>query len=91
MRAMLMSGGQLTSCGLPWPRERPHLGRCRRDYEPPFHWEASARLQSGTTASNTIRLYKPNQTGPGFHDPRGPTFTAKWLPELHAIRGCAPA
>ena len=78
MRAMLMAVASY-HLWLDWRDSGPHLARMFTDYEPGIHWP-QCQMQSGTTGTNTIRIYNPVKQGRD-QDPDG-VFTRYWLPEL---------
>jgi len=81
MRAMLMAVASY-HLWLPWRESGEHLARMFTDYEPGIHWPQT-QMQSGTTGTNTVRIYNPVKQGQD-QDPSG-VFTRKWVPELAAI------
>lgn len=78
MRAMLMAVASY-HLWLPWRDSGAHLARMFTDYEPGIHWP-QVQMQSGTTGTNTVRIYNPVKQGLD-QDPAG-DFTRKWVPEL---------
>ena len=81
MRAMLMAVASY-HLWLPWRATGQHLARMFTDYEPGIHWP-QVQMQSGTTGTNTVRIYNPVKQGID-QDPTG-VFTRKWVPELAMI------
>jgi deoxyribodipyrimidine photo-lyase len=81
MRSMLMAVASY-HLWLDWRATGPHLARLFTDYEPGIHW-SQCQMQSGTTGTNTIRIYNPVKQGIE-QDPDG-RFTRRWVPELAAL------
>ena len=81
MRAMLMSFASY-QLWLPWQESGLCLARKFIDYEPGIHW-TQCQMQSGTTATNTIRIYNPIKQGYD-HDSEG-IFIRTWVKELHGL------
>ena len=59
-----------------------HLARQFLDYEPGIHYP-QFQMQSGTTGTNTVRMYNPVKQSLD-HDPEG-TFIKTWIPELERL------
>lgn len=81
MRAMLMSFASY-HLWLDWRLPGEFLARRFTDYEPGIHWP-QVQMQSGTTGTNTVRIYNPVKQGRD-HDPSG-HFIRRWVPELAVI------
>ena len=81
MRAMLMAVASY-HLWLPWRETGEHLARMFTDYEPGIHWP-QVQMQSGTTGTNTVRIYNPVKQG-SDQDPTG-VFTREWVAELAEI------
>lgn len=81
MRAMLMAVASY-HLWLPWRSSGEHLARMFTDYEPGIHWPQT-QMQSGTTGTNTVRIYNPVKQG-ADQDPTE-AFTRRWVPELAPI------
>jgi deoxyribodipyrimidine photo-lyase len=81
MRAMLVSVSSY-HLWLPWRRPALHLARHFLDFEPGIHF-SQVQMQSGTTGTNTLRIYSPLRQA-RVQDPTG-AFIRRWVPELVAV------
>ncbi len=81
MRAMLVSVSSY-HLWLPWRRPALHLAKHFLDFEPGIHF-SQVQMQSGTTGTNTLRIYSPLRQA-RVQDPSG-VFIRRWLPELAAV------
>ena len=81
MRAMLMAFASY-HLWLHWRPTGMHLARVFTDYEPGIHWP-QVQMQSGTTGTNTVRIYNPVKQSTD-QDPRG-TFIRQWVPEVRGV------
>jgi deoxyribodipyrimidine photo-lyase len=81
MRAMLVSVASY-HLWLPWRRPALHLARHFLDFEPGIHFP-QVQMQSGTTGTNTLRIYSPSRQA-RVQDPTG-TFIRRFVPELVAV------
>ena len=80
-RAMVMACASY-HLWLDWRVTGAILARRFTDYEPGIHWP-QVQMQSGTTGTNTPRIYNPVKQGLD-QDPTG-AFTRRWIPELQAV------
>lgn len=83
MRAMLVAFASY-QLWLHWRETGLHLARLFTDYEPGIHWP-QMQMQSGTTGTNTVRIYNPVKQSTD-QDPEG-TFIRRWIPELRGVPG----
>jgi deoxyribodipyrimidine photo-lyase len=67
---------------LPWRPTALHLGKHFLDFEPGIHFP-QVQMQSGTTGTNTLRIYSPLRQAK-VQDPTG-AFIRRWIPELAAV------
>jgi deoxyribodipyrimidine photo-lyase len=81
MRAMLVSVASY-HLWLPWRRPALHLAKHFLDFEPGIHFP-QVQMQSGTTGTNTLRIYSPLRQA-RIQDPTG-AFIRRWVPELAAV------
>jgi deoxyribodipyrimidine photo-lyase len=81
MRAMLVSFSSY-HLWLPWRRPALHLAKHFLDFEPGIHFP-QVQMQSGTTGTNTLRIYNPTKQAKD-QDPRG-SFIRRMVPELRAV------
>ena len=81
MRAMLVSVASY-HLWLPWRPTALHLGKHFLDFEPGIHFP-QVQMQSGTTGTNTLRIYSPLRQAK-VQDPTG-AFIRRWIPELAAV------
>jgi deoxyribodipyrimidine photo-lyase len=81
MRAMLVSVASY-HLWLPWRRPALHLAKHFLDFEPGIHFP-QVQMQSGTTGTNTLRIYSPLRQA-RVQDPTG-AFIRRWVPELQAV------
>ncbi len=81
MRAMLVSVASY-HLWLPWRRPAVHLARHFLDFEPGIHFP-QVQMQSGTTGTNTLRIYSPSRQA-RVQDPTG-AFIRRFVPELAAV------
>lgn len=81
MRAMLVSVSSY-HLWLPWRRPALHLAKHFLDFEPGIHF-SQVQMQSGTTGTNTLRIYSPLRQA-RVQDPTG-AFIRRWVPELAAV------
>lgn len=83
MRAMLVAFASY-HLWLHWRETGLHLAMLFTDYEPGIHWP-QVQMQSGTTGTNTVRIYNPLKQSTD-NDPEG-TFIRRWVPELREVPG----
>ena len=83
MRAMLVAFASY-HLWLDWRETGLHLARLFTDYEPGIHWP-QVQMQSGTTGTNTVRMYNPVKQS-ADQDPDG-SFIRRWVPELQDVPG----
>ncbi len=83
MRAMLVAFASY-HLWLHWRETGLHLARLFTDYEPGIHWP-QMQMQSGTTGTNTIRIYNPVKQSTD-QDPEG-VFIRRWVPEVRGVPG----
>ncbi len=81
MRAMLVSVASY-HLWLPWRPTALHLAKHFLDFEPGIHFP-QVQMQSGTTGTNTVRIYSPLRQA-RVQDPAG-QFIRHWVPELTRV------
>jgi len=81
MRAMLVSVASY-HLWLPWRRPALHLAKHFLDFEPGIHFP-QVQMQSGTTGTNTLRIYSPSRQA-RVQDSTG-AFIRRWVPALTAV------
>ena len=81
MRAMLVSFSSY-HLWLPWRRPAMHLAKHFLDFEPGIHFP-QVQMQSGSTGSNTLRIYNPTKQAKD-QDPTG-AFIRRMVPELESV------